>query len=230
MRMTDSGSGGGGAGPSWRMSLPHVCVATLTSFLFGYHSGVVNEPLESISADLGFAGNTLAEGMRAFLQLVVSICLGGAFVGCLFSGSIADGIGQRRAFQLSALPMIIGAAISALTNSLKGMLLGRFLVGTGMRLGPPVASLYITEVSPPTVRGTYGSFVQIATCLGIIVSFLVETRRSPPPLEPAPTPCLDIVARHLDKEKSSTRAGSNIFLPLLLCYLSAVIGSLDFDP
>uniref|UniRef100_A0A0D9VEQ6 Major facilitator superfamily (MFS) profile domain-containing protein n=1 Tax=Leersia perrieri TaxID=77586 RepID=A0A0D9VEQ6_9ORYZ len=160
---------GGGGGPSWRMSLPHVCVATLTSFLFGYHTGVVNEPLESISTDLGFAGNTLAEG------LVVSICLGGAFVGCLFSGSIADGIGRRRAFQLSALPMIIGAAISALTNSLEGMLLGRFLVGTGMGLGPPVASLYITEVSPPSVRGTYGSFVQIATCLGIIVSLLIGT-------------------------------------------------------
>ncbi|WVZ76918.1 hypothetical protein U9M48_024836 [Paspalum notatum var. saurae] len=63
----------------------------------------------------------------------------------------------------------------ALTNSLEGMLLGRFLVGTGMGLGPPVASLYITEVSPPTVRGTYGSFVQIATCLGIIVSLLIGT-------------------------------------------------------
>jgi len=55
------------------------------------------------------------------------------------------------------------------------MLLGRFLVGTGMGLGPPVASLYITEVSPSTVRGTYGSFVQIATCLGIIVSLLIGT-------------------------------------------------------
>lgn len=29
------------------------------------------------------------------------------------------------------------------------------------------------QVSPPTVRGTYGSFVQIATCLGIIVSLLI---------------------------------------------------------
>ncbi|KAI5022069.1 hypothetical protein ZWY2020_058799 [Hordeum vulgare] len=82
------------------------CVATVTSFLFGYHTGVVNEPLDSISADIGFAGNTLAEG------LVVSICLGGAFVACLFSGSVADGIGRRRAFQLSALPMIMGAALS----------------------------------------------------------------------------------------------------------------------
>lgn len=50
-------------------------------------------------------------GLLLGAGLVVSICLGGAFVGCLFSGSIADGIGRRRAFQLSALPMIIGAAI-----------------------------------------------------------------------------------------------------------------------
>uniref|UniRef100_A0A453RCA9 Uncharacterized protein n=1 Tax=Aegilops tauschii subsp. strangulata TaxID=200361 RepID=A0A453RCA9_AEGTS len=48
--------GGGGAGaacPLWRRSLPHVCVTTVTSFLFGYHTGLVNEPLESISTDLG---------------------------------------------------------------------------------------------------------------------------------------------------------------------------------
>lgn len=43
--------------------------------------------------------------------LVVSMCLGGAFIGCLLSGWIADGIGRRRSFQLSALPMIIGASI-----------------------------------------------------------------------------------------------------------------------
>lgn len=43
--------------------------------------------------------------------LVVSICLGGAFVGSLLSGWIADGFGRRRAFQLCVLPMILGASI-----------------------------------------------------------------------------------------------------------------------
>ncbi|ONK80425.1 uncharacterized protein A4U43_C01F17590 [Asparagus officinalis] len=152
---------------SWKQSLPHVLVATISSFLFGYHLGVVNEPLESISVDLGFAGNTLEEG------LVVSMCLGGALVGSLFSGWIADGIGRRRAFQLSALPLVVGACLSASSATLQGMLVGRFLVGTGMGVGPPVASLYITEVSPPTVRGTYGSFIQIATCLGLMASLFM---------------------------------------------------------
>ncbi|XP_078431930.1 putative plastidic glucose transporter 2 isoform X2 [Wolffia australiana] len=150
--------------PPWKFSLPHVCVAVLSSFLFGYHIGVVNEPLERISHDVGFGGDTMAEG------LVVSVCLGGAFLGCMFSGWIADGVGRRRAFQLSSLPMIIGASISASTTNLQGMLLGRFLVGTGMGLGPPTASLYVTEISPSYLRGTYGSFIQIATCLGLIVA------------------------------------------------------------
>lgn len=39
------------------------------------------------------------------------MCLGGAFFGCLISGWIADGAGRRRAFQLSALPMILGGSI-----------------------------------------------------------------------------------------------------------------------
>ncbi|KAB2050025.1 hypothetical protein ES319_A13G217400v1 [Gossypium barbadense] len=153
--------------PSMWLSFPHVVVGTLSSFLFGYHLGVVNEPLESISLDLGFSGNTLAEG------LVVSTCLGGALIGSLFSGWIADGVGRRRAFQLCALPMIIGASSSATTKTLAGMLIGRFLVGTGMGIGPSAVALYVTEVSPASVRGTYGSFIQIATCLGLMVALFI---------------------------------------------------------
>ncbi|KAL0315651.1 UNVERIFIED_CONTAM: putative plastidic glucose transporter 2 [Sesamum radiatum] len=85
--------------------------------------------------------------------LVVSTCLAGAFIGSLICGWIADEVGRRRAFQLCALPMIIGASICATARSLGGMLLGRFLVGTGLGVGPPVASLYVTE---------------IATCLGLM--------------------------------------------------------------
>ncbi|GER48340.1 major facilitator superfamily protein [Striga asiatica] len=144
--------------PSWKRPLPHVLVATLSSFLFGYHLGVVNDTLESISIDLGFSGSTMAEG--------------GAFLGSIFSGWISDGLGRRRAFQLCALPMIIGASMSATTSSLEVMLLGRFFVGTGMGLGPPVAALYVSEVSPAFVRGTYGSFTQIATCLGLMTALV----------------------------------------------------------
>ncbi|KAK6784164.1 hypothetical protein RDI58_017618 [Solanum bulbocastanum] len=153
--------------PSWKYSCPHVLVATIVAFLFGYHLGVVNEPLDSISVDLGFSGDTLAEG------LVVSTCLGAAFAGSLISGWIADGVGRRRAFQLCTLPMLMGASICATAKTLAGMLAGRFLVGLGLGVGPPVASLYIAEVSPAHVRGTYGSLIQIATCLGLMAALVI---------------------------------------------------------
>lgn len=41
----------------------------------------------------------------------MSTCLGGAFLGSMFSGLIADGLGRRRSFQLCALPMILGSSI-----------------------------------------------------------------------------------------------------------------------
>ncbi|KAF5739158.1 Major facilitator superfamily protein isoform 1 [Tripterygium wilfordii] len=153
--------------PSWKRPLPHVLVATIASLLFGYHLGVVNETLESMSLDLGFSGSTMAEG------LVVSTCLAGAFVGSLFSGWIADGVGRRRAFQLCALPMIIGSAMSASTKDLWGMLLGRLFVGTGMGIGPAVVALYVAEVSPTYVRGAFGSCTQIATCIGLLGALFI---------------------------------------------------------
>ncbi|KAI3977219.1 hypothetical protein MKX01_035949 [Papaver californicum] len=50
--------------------------------------------------------------------------------------------------------MILGAFLSTRTSSLEGLLLGRFLVGTGMDVGPFVFSLYVTEVDK-VVAGCY---------------------------------------------------------------------------
>ncbi|KAG9131518.1 hypothetical protein Leryth_025970 [Lithospermum erythrorhizon] len=108
--------------------------------------------------------------------LIVSTCLAGAFVGSLFSGSVADGLGRRRAFQLSALPIIIGCSLSATSSTIKGMLAGRLFVGIGIGIGPAVANLYISEVSPASTRGTYGSATQISSCLGIMASLFIGIR------------------------------------------------------
>ncbi|MFQ6623867.1 hypothetical protein Gotur_004445 [Gossypium turneri] len=152
--------------PSWKRSFLYILMASLASFLYGYHLGVINETLESISNDLHFNGNTMAEGS-------IAMNLGGGFLGSTFSGLIVDRVGFRRAFQLCALPMIIGSSMSATAKNLWGMLLGRLFVGTGMGLGPTLATLYVTEVSPAYVRGTYGSFTQIATSLGLMSSLLI---------------------------------------------------------
>eukprot|EP00850_Spirogloea_muscicola_P018521 SM000170S02693 [mRNA] locus=s170:212133:216530:- [translate_table: standard] len=170
--LLDSESGRGTSGASdavepWKSSLRHVLVAVISTFLFGYHVGVVNGPLDFMAMDLGFAANALIKG------LVVSIYLVGAFVGCAFSSTIADNLGRKRAFQLSAIPIIAGSAISASAMSVEAMLAGRLLVGLGLGVVGSVSALYISEVSPTEQRGTFGSLCQVATCLGILGAIVI---------------------------------------------------------
>lgn len=87
----------------WMPCFPHVLTASMSNFLFGYHIGVMNGPIISIAQELGFKGNTILEG------LVVSIFIGGAFLGSITSSSLVDKLGCRRTLQLATIPLILGA-------------------------------------------------------------------------------------------------------------------------
>ncbi|KAG2634885.1 probable plastidic glucose transporter 1 isoform X2 [Panicum virgatum] len=167
----DAGSGGGGSGGDgggggadlgWLKVFPHVLTASMANFLFGYHIGVMNGPVEDIARELGFQGNPFLQG------LVVSIFIVGAFFGSLGSSALVDKFGCKRTLQIDTIPLIIGALLSAQADSLDEMLLGRFLVGIGIGVNTVLVPLYISEVAPTKYRGSLGTLCQIGTCLGII--------------------------------------------------------------
>ncbi|KAK4784703.1 hypothetical protein SAY86_019071 [Trapa natans] len=158
------GEDGKSAGVGWLPSFPHVLVASMSNFLFGYHIGVMNGPIVSIARELGFEGNAILEG------LVVSIFIAGAFIGSISCGSIVDRLGCRRTFQIDTIPLVLGAIISAQAHSLDEILLGRFLVGLGIGVNTVLVPIYISEVAPTRYRGSLGTLCQIGTCLGIITS------------------------------------------------------------
>lgn len=66
---------------------------------------VMNGPIVSIAKELGFEGNSFLEGF------VVSIFIGGAFIGSISCGYLVDKLGCRRTFQLDTIPLILGAII-----------------------------------------------------------------------------------------------------------------------
>lgn len=151
----------------WLPCFPHVLTASMSNFLFGYHIGVMNGPIVTIAKELGFEGNTILEG------LVVSIFIGGAFLGSIASSSLVDKLGCRRTLQLATVPLILGAIMSAQAHGLDELLSGRFLVGLGIGVNTVLVSIYISEVSPTKYRGSLGSLCQIGTCTGIIVSLFL---------------------------------------------------------
>lgn len=172
--VTEKGSGEG-FDFGWLPAFPHVLTASLSNFLFGYHIGVMNGPIISIAKELGFEGNSFLEG------LVVSIFIGGAFIGSISCGSLVDKLGCRRTFQLDTIPLILGAIVSAQAHSLNEILCGRFLVGLGIGVNTVLVPIYISEVAPTNYRGSLGTLSQIGTCLGIIISlFLAFPSESDP--------------------------------------------------
>ncbi|KAF6256041.1 general substrate transporter [Scenedesmus sp. NREL 46B-D3] len=148
--------------------LAAVGVACMGAFAFGYHLGVVNGPLEAIARELGFAGNQALSG------LVVSSTLAGAALGSLTGGSLAETFGRRTSFMLCALPMLAGPLLSAAATTINVMIAGRFLAGVAIGLSSALVPLYISEVSPTSVRGTLGSLNQLMICVGILVALLVN--------------------------------------------------------
>ncbi|KAJ6679426.1 hypothetical protein OIU79_019229 [Salix purpurea] len=152
----------------WLPAFPHVLIASMSNFVFGYHIGVMNGPIVSVAKDLGFEGNSILEG------LVVSIFIVGAFLGSVASGSVVDKLGCRRTFQLDTIPLILGALISAQAHSLDEILWGRFLVGLGIGVNTVLVPIYISEVAPTKYRGSLGTLCQIGTCLGIIASLFLD--------------------------------------------------------
>ncbi|KAM0896697.1 hypothetical protein ACQ4PT_023023 [Festuca glaucescens] len=99
------GDGGGDTDLGWVRVFPHVLTASMANFLFGYHIGVMNGPIEDIARELGFQGNPFLQG------LVVSIFIVGAFFGSLGSSALVDYLGCKRTLQIDSIPLILGAFI-----------------------------------------------------------------------------------------------------------------------
>ncbi|KAJ0489754.1 putative major facilitator, sugar transporter, major facilitator superfamily [Helianthus annuus] len=148
----------------WLPAFPHILVASMSNFLFGFHIGLMNGPILSIAKELGFEGNSILEGF------VVSIFIAGAFLGSAGAGYVVDKLGFRRTLQVDTLPLILGAILSAQANSLDQLLWGRFFVGLGIGANAVLVPIYISEVAPTKYRGSLGSVCQIGTCTGIIAS------------------------------------------------------------
>lgn len=154
------------SGKSSGTVLPYVGVACLGAILFGYHLGVVNGALEYLAKDLGFADNTVLQGW------VVSTTLAGATVGSFTGGALADKLGRRRTFQLDAIPLVIGAFLSATAQNVEAMIIGRLLAGIGIGISSALVPLYISEISPTDIRGALGSVNQLFICVGILLALV----------------------------------------------------------
>jgi len=59
---------------------------------------------------------------------------------------LADKFGRTRTFILDAVPLALGAFLSATAQDIRAMIIGRLLAGIGIGISSALVPLYISEV------------------------------------------------------------------------------------
>lgn len=143
-----------------------VGVATLSGLLFGYHMAVISGALIFLSPAFHLG---LAEQ-----EVVVSILLIGSIVGAAVAGTLADKLGRQKTLLIASVVFILGALTIGFSPTYVWLIVGRLISGFAVGLVSLAAPLYIAEISPPQLRGTFVSLHQLAITVGILLSFFVD--------------------------------------------------------
>jgi SP family galactose:H+ symporter-like MFS transporter len=141
--------------------------AALAGLLFGLDVGVISGALKFIQKDFQISDDAI--------QLVVSSLLWGAAFGALFSGVLSSHLGRRKTILISAVNFIIGAALCALSPNEHLLIVSRFILGIAVGIASFTAPLYLSEISPQSVRGSMISMYQLMITIGIVLAFMSNT-------------------------------------------------------
>jgi MFS family permease len=101
----------------------------------------------------------------------------GAVVGAAVMGHLADHFGRRLLFMIDLLLFVVFAVLSGFAWDLWSLLIFRFLLGFAVGADYPIASSYLAEFMPSTVRGRWMvgafSFQAIGILLGASLGVLI---------------------------------------------------------
>jgi SP family arabinose:H+ symporter-like MFS transporter len=141
-------------------------IASLGGFLFGYDTAV-------ISGTLAFVRNQF--GLEAALEgWYVSSALVGCVGGVSVAGILSDRYGRKIILLLAAILFSISAVGCAVSGSFSSLVIFRIIGGIGVGFASMLSPLYISEISPPALRGRLVSLYQFSITLGILCSFFIN--------------------------------------------------------
>lgn len=155
--------------PNLRYVYALTAFVSLGGFLFGWNQGAMG----MIIADARWIALMQPSSDWA-VGFVVSIYNISCALGALFVGALADIYGRERTLSLASLLTIFGALVQALSATLTQMTLGRFIIGLGIGAFAAGVPLYISEISPPELRGRIVGIELMILCFAEMVVFFVD--------------------------------------------------------
>ncbi|TIA43509.1 general substrate transporter [Aureobasidium pullulans] len=137
---------------------------SIGGFLFGYDTGYISSVLVTIGTSLGHELSTSEQ------ELVTSLTSGGALVGAVFAGLVADKYGRKMPIYAACVVFVIGTLLQAAAFHLPQFAIGRFVVGLGVGSAACICPLFIAEISPMRYRGRMVAFNNMSVTLGQLIA------------------------------------------------------------
>ncbi len=100
-----------------------------------------------------------------------SSLLFGCVLGSLAAGRFTGRYGRRKMLVWVAILFAATSVATALAPSFSAFIIARFLGGLAVGAASLLSPMYVSEVSPPSVRGRMGSLYQMSIITGILISY-----------------------------------------------------------
>ena len=141
-------------------------IAALGGFLFGFETAVISGAEKTIQKLW-----SLSPGWQGF---TVASSLIGTVIGSIIAGTPAQRYGRKKTLTGIAILYLVCAIGCSLTPIWVLFITFRFIGGLAVGASSVVGPMYISEVSPPRIRGRLAGSFQLMIVTGIFVAYLTN--------------------------------------------------------
>ena len=142
-----------------------VCsIGSLGGLLFGFDTAVISGTFSFI--EQYFLLDEIEIGWFASSALI------GAIIGALVSGSLSERFGRKPILIIAAFLFFISSLGCTIPNSFIFLIVARIIGGIGVGMASVLSPLYISEFSPPKIRGKLIALYQLSIVIGILLAYL----------------------------------------------------------
>jgi SP family arabinose:H+ symporter-like MFS transporter len=139
------------------------CTAALGGLLFGFDVAIITGAGPFLTRH--FALSDISLGW-AFSSLLF-----GCVLGSYAAGRLTDRFGRKRMLVWVAVLFALTSVATAAAPSFTLFICARFLGGIAVGAVSLLSPMYVSEVSPPSIRGRMGTFYQMSIVTGILISY-----------------------------------------------------------
>ncbi|PSK55434.1 Hexose transporter 2 [Elsinoe australis] len=160
---------------NWRIHL-FACIASMSAIAMGYDTSVIGGTLALDSFRRAYNTAELSASARDTLAgNIVSTFQAGCFFGSLIAFPFGEKCGRKKAVLYASLVFLLGGTIMTAATGKIGMIIGgRAIAGLGIGAVSMLVPIYISECSPPSIRGRLVGIFEVASQAGGMVGFWIN--------------------------------------------------------